>query len=294
MLVVLSHALAFSVLFVASIFDLETTEVPDSVSVVGIVGGLLLHALASFNSSMSIETLTSLSILLSEPLTWISGLGDPLIWSIGIGLIFTLYGWGLYFLKMWGGADAFIMSALGFAAPYSLSGTGFMHAIDLFLNILLVGFLYTMAFAFYKSWNRIEIWQNTAEQIKSEEKRIGLEIVGAGLISVMGIITDSYSGLLYFGIFLALIFLYRFLQNVQDSLMSYEVPVEELEGGEVLAEDEEFGGKIKGITEEQIGSLEKDTVKIRQGIRFVPVFPIALLVTELGLAGFEWILLMFN
>jgi len=86
--------------------------------------------------------------------------------------------------------------------------------------------------------------------------------------------------LFYFGFFLLLIFLYRFLKNIQDNLLSKEIPVSELEGGEVLAAEEEEGGMIVGITEEEIQELDQDTVEIREGIRFIPVFPIALLMTD--------------
>jgi hypothetical protein len=181
---------------------------------------------------------------------------------------------------MWGGADAFAMSVLGFAAPYSLTGFGLIHSVDLFLNIMIAGFLYTIVFAFYQASKQPEVWKDTWDQIKKQEKRVSAEIVGAGLIGFIGEYTGSFNGLFYFGFFLLLIFLYRFLKNIQDNLLSKEIPVSELEGGEVLAAEEEEGGMIVGITEEEIQELDQDTVEIREGIRFIPVFPIALLMTD--------------
>jgi Flp pilus assembly protein protease CpaA len=280
MFVTLSHTLAFAVLFLAAIFDLKTTEVPDSVSIVGVLGGIILHFMASLSAGFDINTLLNFSLILHNPVSWIQALGDPLLWSLGVGLAFSIYGWGIYFLGMWGGADAFAMSVLGFAAPYSLTGFGLIHSVDLFLNIMIAGFLYTIVFAFYQASKQPEVWKDTWDQIKKQEKRVSAEIVGAGLIGFIGEYTGSFNGLFYFGFFLLLIFLYRFLKNIQDNLLSKEIPVSELEGGEVLAAEEEEGGMIVGITEEEIQELDQDTVEIREGIRFIPVFPIALLMTD--------------
>lgn len=281
MLIVLSHALAFSTLFLAAIFDLKTTEVPDPVSIVGVLGGILLHFMASLNAGFNLNTLLNISLIFQNPVTWFQALGDPLLWCLGVGTAFSIYGWGIYFLGMWGGADAFAMSVLGFAAPYSIAGVGFIHGVDLFLNIMIAGFLYTIIFAVYQASKRPEVWEDTFNQIKEQEKRISAEIVGAGLLGFIGEYTGSFNGWFYFGFFVLMIFLYRFLKNIQDSLLSTEVPVSELEGGEVLAAEEDHqDGKIVGITEEEIKELDQETVEIREGIRFIPVFPIALVMTD--------------
>lgn len=280
MLIVLSHALAFSTLFLAAVFDLKTTEVPDPISIVGVVGGIILHFMASLSAGFNLNTLLNVSLIFQNPATWLQALGDPLLWCLGVGTAFSIYGWGVYFLGMWGGADAFAMSVLGFAAPYSIAGLGLLHGVDLFLNIMIAGFLYTILFAFYQAAKRPEIWKDTWNQIKEQERRISAEIAGAGLLGFIGEYTGSFNGLFYFGFFVLLIFLYRFLKNIQDSLLSTEVAVSELEGGEVLASEEEEGGKIVGITEDEIKELDQETVEIREGIRFIPVFPVALVMTD--------------
>lgn len=294
MLIVLSHAVAFSTLFLGAIFDLKTTEVPDWVSVTGVLGGIFLHLMASLNSGLEVGTLVKFSLLLNQPLVWLQALGDPLLWCLGIGLAFSVYGWGLYFLGMWGGADAFAMSILGFAAPYSIAGPGIIHAANLFLNIMIAGFLYTIAFALYKSFQNPEVWKQTLEDIKQQEKRISFEIFGAALLSALGEFTASFNGVLYFSFFVGMIFAYRFLKNIQDDVMVKEVSVSELEGGEVLGSDEELGGKIVGLTQEDIESIEKDKVEVRDGIKFVPVFVIALVLTDVFGLGIEFFQLLIS
>lgn len=294
MLIVLSHVLAFSTLFLGAIFDLKTTEVPDAVSIVGVVGGILLHFLASLNAGFDFNTLLNFSLIFQNPVSWLQALGDPLLWCLGVGAVFSIYGWGVYFLGMWGGADAFAMSVLGFAAPYSVAGFGVMHGIDLFLNIMIVGFLYTLLFAFYQASKQPSVWKDTWNQLKQQEKRVSAEVLGAGLLGFIGEYTGSFNGLFYFGFFVLLIFLYRFLKNIQDDLLSKEVPVSELEGGEVLSAEEEEGGMIVGITEEEIEELDQETVEIREGVRFIPVFPVALVMTDVLGIGLMFFQLLVN
>ncbi|MFB6147902.1 MAG: hypothetical protein ABEJ66_03385, partial [Candidatus Nanohaloarchaea archaeon] len=76
MFVIFSHLVAFSSLFIAAVSDLKTTDVPDIFGFAGVIGGVALHAAAAYTS----------------------GSLEPLLWSLGAGLVFSLYGWGLYLL----------------------------------------------------------------------------------------------------------------------------------------------------------------------------------------------------
>lgn len=279
MFIILSHVLAFSSLFIGSIFDLRTSEVPDSVSLVAVAGGIFLHFLASLNNGFDLAGLLNYSLILNEPLIWIQSLGEPLLWSLSVGLIFSVYGWGAYYLGLWGGADAFAMSVLGFAAPTALTGFSMAYPINIFLNILLAGFVYTLGFALYKSWGT-GAFRRTYDKIKENELRVSAEIITAGFLSIFVGLNGAVNSLLYFGFFVLLIILYRYLKIVQDDIMSETVKVSDLEGGEVLSRNHTEDGKVRGITQEEIENLEKDEVEIREGVRFIPVFPVALLVTD--------------
>lgn len=278
MFVVFSHVIAFLTLSIGALTDLKTTEVPDSLNVVGVLGGIFLHLMASL-PEMRFDVLFS-SAIVKSPSAWLQALGDPLLWSLGVGLIFSLYGWGLYFLGMWGGADAFAMSVLGFGAPYAVSGASVVYPVSTFVAVLLSGFAYTLLFGAWKSLQNPEIIQQTVDEIVENERRISMEIMGAAVISAITAYFNPSLGMIYFVFLLFMIVLYRYFRNIQDELMMHEVAVEDLNGGEVLAEDEELGGKIEGITDEQIDSIEKDAVMVREGIRFVPVFPVALLMVD--------------
>lgn len=291
MFIVFSHITAFCVLFVASVFDLKTTEVPDTLSLIGVVAGIVLHLAASVRY-MDYSVLSS-SLVLSSPVEWVMALGEPLLWSLGVGTVFSIYGWTLYYLGMWGGADAFAMSVLGFAAPYSVSGTGIMYPVSIFAAVLVTGFLYTFGFGIFKVLSHPDTVTNTWIEIRENEKRISLEILAAVFLSSLAALTDLWLGIIYFLSLLFMIFLYRLFQNIQEDLMVEEIPVDQLEGGEVLGEDEELGGKIEGITEEDIDSIEEDSVEVREGIKFIPVFPVALFLVDVAGFSVSW-LFLFN
>ncbi len=280
MYVIFSHLLAFATLFIASIFDLKTSEVPDHVSLVGVIGGIGLHFIASLKSGFDISVLSNLSVLLNQPLTWFQALGEPLMWSITIGVLFSVFGWGLYFMGMWGGADAFAMSVLGFAAPTSVHSFSVMHSANLFMNIMYVGFVYSLGFALYRSWGSGALRQ-TYSKIKQNELKVSGAIIAIALISSLGAISGGFNPLAYFLFFSSLVFVYYYMKVVQDDIMKEEVDVSELEGGEVLAKGELEDDKVRGIREEEIDELDTEKVVIRDGVRFIPVFPVALLITDL-------------
>lgn len=268
MIEIFSHALAFSVLFVAAVWDLKTTEVPDTLGWIGVVGGISLHGFLSYST----------------------GSLEPLVFSLGVGAIFSVYGWGSYLLGMWGGADAFAMSVLGFAAPYSISGTGFFHAASLFVNVMLVGFVYTLGFAVWKAVRSGGVFRKTWNRLMMEEKRVAAEILAAGVFSGV-LLYFGGTGWAFFMALVALILLYRFLKVLEAEEMTREVKVSELEGGEVPATGQGLGHKVKGLTDEDIEAIEKESIQVRSGVRFVPAFPAALLLTDVFPKGFLWILL---
>lgn len=303
MLIVFSHILAFSVLFVGSIFDLDRAEVPDWLSLIGIIGGIALHFLYSYRMGyMNLEILQSVTLVdvfAGFPFPIYSfiaefGLfqfaelvGTPVLYSLGIGIIFSVYGWSLYHFGMWGGADAFAMSVLGFAAPFSIQGIGFMHAVDLFINVMIAGFAYTLFVAFYKAFTTERVYTKFKDRLIDQEKRISLEIILAAAFSTFLVFYSSLNPLMYFGFLLTLILVYRVLQVVEEEAFSEIVPVEDLEGGEVAAPGQGLGNKVVGITEEDIQSLDRDELEIKSGVKFIPVFPAALVMTSLSIGGLQ-------
>jgi hypothetical protein len=313
MYLVLSHVVAFCALLVNSYYDLfsEKKDVRDEPAVFAIFAGIILHSIYAFQTS-SIE---------------------PVTWTLGIGLGFSLIGWISYWAGMWGGADAMAMSVLGFATPYAVSGPEILFSINILVNIMLLGFLYSLAFTGYKAIKSEEFIENTKTRIIDQKIRIGLEIIGAGLFSL-------YAGSVglnpatYFVALVAVILLYRILKLIEETEMNKEIPLSEAEIGDVIISEEvelphireknlvgvitsnlrektelklwnrsleriesSMGyAEIVGLTEEGMEKLQEsevETVKNLDGLRFIPVFPLALIITEFYGGGLMLLLQIF-
>ncbi|MFB6115621.1 MAG: hypothetical protein ABEK04_05065 [Candidatus Nanohalobium sp.] len=269
MYLVLSHAIALCALFINSLYDVlsEKGDVPDLFSVIAIVSGILLHGFYA----------------------WQMGSITPFLWMAGIGLAMAAYGWIAYWKGLWGGADAMGITVIGFAAPYATTGVQLTYPVNIFINIMIVGLLYTVGFALNRAIRSEGFFTKVKDRVVEDRIRIVVEIIAAGIFS-------AYSGTIglnpytYFAALVVVIFLYRFLKVLENTEMTKTVPVDELEGGEVVAES---GKLIEGITEEEIEELEVDEVEVQEGIRFMPVFPVALLITDLFGGGLFLLLQLF-
>lgn len=262
---------------VAAVMDLRTTEVPDYVSYAIAAVGLAAHA------GMSVQA------------------GDmmPLAWSIGTGVSLFALGWLLYVVGAWGGADAFVMGAIGFALPTLPTGFAPMHvapwpfALTLLLNILVVGSVYVLVFAIVMGFVR-GAPQLLVVDVRQHWKRLGAIVAGAAVLGAAGAYYISTSGGLalqrslallgvYVGAMIGLIVLYRYLKIVEDEVMVFEKDPEAVEVGDVLAEDvvteegELRADRIVGLDEDQLQVVRASDgpVLVKTGVRFIPTFPIA-------------------
>lgn len=259
-LVEFSHILTFSMLFIAAIFDLrsEMGDVPDEFGIIAVAGGILLHGIYSYST----------------------GSLTPIIYCLAAGTIFSIYGWTAYWKGMWGGADALGISALGFGAPFlTLSLTGlFTQGFNLFINIVLVSTIYTLVFSGLRAYRAENFTNKLKDKLREDRNRIALEL---GLATVVFAFFDPVRGTLFYAFIAASIFLFRFLKVVEEHAMIEEVDAEDLKGGEVIRENK--SDKIKGVSKEEINDIE-GTVNVMHGLRFMPVFPVALLLTDAGLS----------
>ncbi|EHK01335.1 hypothetical protein HRED_00391 [Candidatus Haloredivivus sp. G17] len=303
MLIQFSVILAFSTLFIASIFDVKSQkgDVPASVLFLGILGGLTLHALQSLNTG-SIE---------------------PLYISIMGGLGFTAYGFISYVLDMWGGADMLGISVLGFSTSYFLiESSGVIGLLDLFINMMAVAFIYALIFGGVKGLNSRDTRKSFIKDLKQKKSKVML-LATPGLI--FPALMNFNTGLTMFVLYEFMVLVYFFFQSVESEVMSKEIDVEELEVGDVVSFEgiEMHDWKVKnligisiekakskipegrindslamiqnrygyseivGLTEEgleEIRDSDTEKVEIKEGIRFMPVFPLALAITVYGIS----------
>ncbi len=263
-LLIYSHVLAFSVLFIDSLFDFfNNHDIPDEFAAAGVIGGITLHAGQSY----------------------ITGSLEPVAWSLAVGTVFSVYGWGAYWKGMWGGADAFAMSALGFAAPGPVTGLfNVAYLFDTVFNFVVSATAVTVIYSAYKFKQQEGNPKIFLEKILEDEKFLALALIGTGGLSAL-LEYQGMNGYIFFTLIASLLVLYEILSVIESEFMVSTVQTRNLEGGEVPAQGEGFGKKIKGLSEDDIDSIDREKIKIRTGVPFLPVFLLALVLTDLTSSG---------
>lgn len=254
---------------VAGYFDLKTTEIPDKIPLIMGAIGILLRF--------------SYSLLTGD---W-NFIVAPVLVSLG----FLGFGLLMYYTGQWGGGDAKVLGAMGLligVLPESfLKYSIFPFWADYFFNIFLVGVFYTIIYAFGMVFRNPKISRGFLKDFKGSLKELSLFILlGFGFIIFASFFTNLYSlsisiGVLIIGLFV----LFKFLKAVEEIGFKKKIKTKNLKEGDMLNEpipELDLNSKIiKGLTKEEVKSIKKakKTVCIREGVRFGPVFCIALLVT---------------
>lgn len=293
-----SHIIAFGVLFVSSLFDVfsEKGDVPSVFMLAGVFAGFILHAGYAW---------------------FVSGF-TGFQWFLGVGLVFSLFGWISYLMGLWGGADALALTVLGFAAPFSVSGPGPLFGLSLFINILLVSTSYIVLYILYTFITSQDFRKSFYSRVKDNR------VLVSGYLFVVTFLSFSKGSFLYsISFFLVLSLLsmfYLLIFDLQETVFKKTVDLGEVEEGDVVdLEDYDIDreshlniigeslnylnqvfpfsfsnyfvdgvgrSKVVGVTEEEIKQLKEkqvSQVSVLQGLRLVPVFPAALVLTEAGL-----------
>jgi hypothetical protein len=198
---------------------------------------------------------------------------------------------------------------------------------------MLLGFLYSLAFTGYKAFKSEKFVENTRSKLINQKNRIGVEIIGAGLFSAyassVGLNAVTYFTALLAVIFLYRVL--KVVEDTEmnkeipvskaevgDVIISEKVELphireknlvgiissklREKTGIKLLNRplkriEESMGyAEIVGLTEQGLEKLEEseaDKVKKLDGLRFIPVFPLALIITELFGGGLILLLQLF-
>lgn len=249
------------VLFVSSIIDLKTREIPDELSIGLIIIAIILKLLHSYEIS-------DYAILLNS-------LYGFLIFT-GISLI-------AYYTRQWGGGDAKLFIALGIAMPY------YPHELSIFspnlninfmfiliFNILLLGFVYGLGYLVY-------LILKNKNKLKKLNLRVNLFYFLLPLSAVISSLFFIYELriLLLMLAFLLLIYPYliKIVKFTQKEIMTYKLNVNKLTEGDWVIEDifyrnnRIYSMKSPGVTKEQIELFNKYKIKsviVREGMPFVP------------------------
>jgi len=265
-------ATAFIGTTIAAIWDLKTTEVPDQLPYIMIAVALLFYGYQSF----------------IEWSFW------PILNSVIYGLVFLGFGAFMYYIGQWGGADALILSAVGFllpVAPQGFTQNILPFPVSYFINTFIVGAVYMLLYTFVFALRDRKILSGFVTDLKASVNVMVIGAVGlfilfyvAGLnINKIFYGSVDFTRAFYMSLYplfsvVVLYIVWRFAKSVELHGFRKRVPISKLKVGDMLLSEK----KLIGVTEEQIKALKnsnKTHVNIKLGVPFAVAFPIALLVT---------------
>ncbi len=236
----------------AGIWDLKTTEVPDEVP-------YLMIAFSVFSIYMR---------------SMLSGDFSLLAYSLAIGTIVLLVGLLGYKTGKWGEADAWIFAAIFYALPFF---NGELFVIPFVLNLILVTFVYTIIYTIALGF-KYRVWGKFWKEVR-KEKTIILSVIAILFVFVCSLFEIL---LIQFAWILCLIFLlyvfWLYAKFIEKKVFTRRISTKKLKPGDVLKDM-----IWRGLTEKEVRKIRrtKKYVVIKDGIRFVPVFPITLVITLL-------------
>ncbi|MEM5879388.1 MAG: prepilin peptidase [Candidatus Aenigmatarchaeota archaeon] len=260
----------------AAAFDLKITptEIPDEIPHAMITLALILACLKS---------------LLDFSVT-------PLIESFLYGGLLLAFGFLMYRFGQWGGGDAKVLAAVGFFSPLISPLFGKIHfhfAFSYLVNVFIVGAAYMIFYAFALAFLNKKIFFEFGKNVKSNSKILLISILtlillfpltNIFLFNLFNLPSDFYSifsnSLLISLLCLGLFLLWIFTRTVEEVAFKRRTPVSKLKVGDVLLESKIW----EGITEKELKKIKRSGKKfvwIKEGVRFAPTFPLALIFTLL-------------
>ncbi len=264
--------------------DLKTTEIPDTVPLSMATAGLIVHVIYALST----------------------GVWTNVYYSIGVGILFLVFGYVLYYTGQWGEADVLLLAAVGVVIPQPMSffaknmfmDGGWSFPAVFIINTFIVGGIYSLIYSLVLAFKNKSIAPEFLTTVKSSKILFAKFAVIMFFVSFLIVLilsklfTIMISPALIFYDIMVLIpaiafiyFFYIFAQTIDNVAFKTLVKTEDLKEGDVLSEEVAgLSSKLYiGLTLEQIKKIrsEKKEVWIKEGIRYGPTFFLALIATWL-------------
>ncbi len=262
--------------------DLKTTEFPDWVPYSMIIAAVLIKLVNSV-------TANDFSILT-----------DSLI----NGLLLFGIGYILYLVGSWADGDAFVIGALGFLFPLKtvlFSPTYFLPLpLMLISNVFFFGGIYMLVYAFALGFKNAWIFGDLKKDLVKNSKKfvfalLSIAIFAFGATYLMansfGIKPDAAllsvpAGFVVYSIFILL--LWRYVKIIDQKIFVKKIPASKLRYGDIPVTAKLLRMPDPALIRKL--RAKGGYVKIKEGVRFTPVFLIAFLFTLVYGDAIYWIL----
>lgn len=269
--IILGTAIGGSV--VAAAYDLKTTEVPNwvfyAMLLVGVPAVILKMFFGGSFGAFAISGITGLGLL-------------------GFGYLMYRFG-------QWGGADMVLLAMIGFLIPSAsigfAAGTAFPFGISFLFNVFLIGVIYMIGYAAVFALRDRAVIKNFRSGLKASSKMLSVIAVSVVAASAaLALYMNSLLGGALSGTEMARIIalpslltvvifvVYKFSKSVETFGFRKKIPVSKLKVGDMLLDER----RLVGISQHQVNKVKrsgKRFVWIKDGVRFAPAFPLALLFT---------------
>jgi len=249
--------------FIAGIYDLKTTNVPDKVCLAMIILGLLTHI---YSGAVTGD---------------FTNLRDSLIF----GGVFLAFGIAMYYTGQWGGGDGELLLAIGVVLPHlSFVNTYFPFAISFFINSFFVGAIYAIIFSLFMMYQNRKIYRSFKNRFKDKQTR--LVLFSLAVVSILFLISYKIFLFSISSILVALIVFQKFAKSVEEGFLK-RIPVSKLKIDDTIGQNIPDLGiyqkLIRGLTKEEVRKIKrhKKYIIIKEGIRYGIVFPLTLVFTLL-------------
>jgi len=253
--------IAFIGSLLAAIEDLKTTEIPDEIPFMMSTLGVFYWYIYSLN---------------------IGGF-QPLLLSLATGLVLLAFGWLLYLGGQWGGGDAKVLAGIGFLMPfYSWFTMGMVSLYVTFvINLFLVGSAYMIFYTLVIGFIDKKVFPAFVKSVRGDIKIVfGIPIISLMVVVLILNTVGFIEPLMLMSTFLISLFItlfWKYAKTIEDVAFKRRIPVSKLREGDVLFESK----KWIGLTKEEVRKIKKTrkSVVIKEGVRFAPAFPLALIIT---------------
>jgi len=242
---------------VAGAWDLKTTEVPDEIPILMVVSGLFIWGISGLRT----------------------GNFFPFAVSFFVGTSVLIAGLLLYKAGKWGGADAWILAAIFYLIPLYNNR---IFLLDYISNLVWVSAAFTMAYAITLGIRNRHVFGHFLADLKKNAVAFIALPVAAFAVFTLALrgtpIASTFPGTLIFILLFLLVIFWRYARIIETEVFTKKIPASQLKTGDVL-EDMVW----RGLTYEEVARIRKSKkfVTIKEGMRFVPVFPLTLIVTLL-------------
>lgn len=248
-----------ALLFVASIIDYITREIPDTISF----------------------SLISLAILDKLLLAFQTNNINIFLYAIIFGIVFYVFAYALAYFNLWGGADSKFLIAMG------IYFSNFDLILDFSINFLMAAFVFSCSYLILKSMFNYS-------RIKTESQALFYDKVNLIMFIFLLLVTIIpmqliFKIIIYLHLFLIFLYYNRYLILKIESLLFVKTvqPNDLTEGDWLIKSITVKGKKIEnmpmGLDKKTISFIGKNYAKkidIKWGIPFIPVFLLAFLATQ--------------